>query len=309
MLEQIVARLTADFEGFCTADVPAPEKLMMIFDNLFGNEKRARRYYTVVIDYMAQAIRERQVREYTQLIYASYRTYMERIVEDGMATGEFRRVDAPRVVSMILGMMEGLVLQWFFDTKGFDLDAAYEMCVDFMNTYLTPEDASLGERSPLTLEGRISNERCQAGTDPFQEIRAERFVGRLTRLGGMGCRNTAEQPPLDHPSVAPKEFLHVGMPRTELHPLRDSGDHRELAGQGRLEIALSAHAGLATAVGTQSRGDTAAHIVVVALRDEPTEHEKHVILVHQGPPSRLSSAGGQGLARWFGQARREGRPS
>lgn len=153
VLEQIVGRLTADFEGFCTADVPAPEKLMMIFNNLFGNEKRARRYYTVVIDYMAQAIRERQVREYTQLIYASYRTYMERIVEDGMAKGEFRQVDAPRTVSMILGMMEGLVLQWFFDTKGFDLDAAYDMCEDLMNTYLAPEGAHVEAQPAFMPEG------------------------------------------------------------------------------------------------------------------------------------------------------------
>jgi len=153
VLEQIVDRLTADFEGFCTADVPAPEKLMMIFNNLFGNEKRARRYYTVVIDYMAQAIRERQVREYTQLIYTSYRTYMERIVNDGMAKGEFRQVDAPRTVSMILGMMEGLVLQWFFDPKGFDLDAAYDMCVDLMNTYLSPEGAHVEEQPASMPEG------------------------------------------------------------------------------------------------------------------------------------------------------------
>jgi Transcriptional regulator len=153
VLEQIVARLTTDFEAFCTADATAPEKLMMIFNNLFGNEKRARRYYTVVIDYMAQAIREQQVREYTQLIYSSYRTYMERIVEDGMACGEFRRVEASRAVSMILGMMDGLVLQWFFDTKGFDLDAGYEMCVDFMNTYLVPEGVRVDGRPPFMPEG------------------------------------------------------------------------------------------------------------------------------------------------------------
>jgi TetR/AcrR family fatty acid metabolism transcriptional regulator len=153
VLEQIVGRLTADFEGFCSAEVPAPEKLMMIFNNLFGNEKRARRYYTVVIDYMAQAIRERQVREYTQLIYASYRTYMERIVDDGMAKDEFQHVDAPRVVSMILGMMEGLVLQWFFDPKAFDLDAAYEMCVNLMNTYLVPEGMRVDGRPAFMPEG------------------------------------------------------------------------------------------------------------------------------------------------------------
>jgi TetR/AcrR family transcriptional regulator, fatty acid metabolism regulator protein len=138
VLDQIVDRLTSDFEGYCNADATAPQKLMMFYNNLFGNEKRARRYYTVVIDYMAQSIRMRAVQEYTQHIYDSYRTYIERIITDGIASGEFRQVDARRSSSMALGMMEGLVLQWFFDKKGFDLQEAYMMCVDFMNMYLMP---------------------------------------------------------------------------------------------------------------------------------------------------------------------------
>ncbi|HZJ02801.1 MAG TPA: TetR/AcrR family transcriptional regulator [Thermoleophilia bacterium] len=139
VLELIEGRLSHDFEGFCRAEASSPEKIMMIFNNLFGNEKRARRYYTVVIDYMAQAIRTPQVQQYTQEIYNSYRTYMERIVEDGIERGEFRSVNVQRATSMILGLMEGLVLQWFFDRHGFDLEAAYDMCVDLMNELLMPE--------------------------------------------------------------------------------------------------------------------------------------------------------------------------
>lgn len=139
VLDQIVDRLSADFEGFCRADATPSEKLMMIFNNLFGNEKRARRYYTVVIDYMAQAIRTPQVQEYTQDIYNSYRTYMERIIADGIRSGHFREVELQKTTSMILALMEGLVLQWFFDRNGFDLEAAYEMCVELMNERLMPE--------------------------------------------------------------------------------------------------------------------------------------------------------------------------
>ncbi|MHB0978976.1 MAG: TetR/AcrR family transcriptional regulator [Thermoleophilia bacterium] len=146
VLELIVSRLSHDFEGFCQADASSPEKVMMIFNNLFGNEKRARRYYTVVIDYMAQAIRTPQVQEYTQDIYNSYRTYMERIVEDGVKSGEFRPVDVQRATSMILGLMEGLVLQWFFDRSGFDLEAAYAMCVDLMNDMLMREGVRVDGR-------------------------------------------------------------------------------------------------------------------------------------------------------------------
>ena len=146
VLDMIVERLSADFEGFCQADASPPDKIMMIFNNLFGNEKRARRYYTVVIDYMAQAIRTPQVQEYTQDIYNSYRTYMERIVEDGVRSGDFRPVDVQRATSMVLGLMEGLVLQWFFDRNGFDLEAAYDMCVDLMNELLMPEGVHVNGR-------------------------------------------------------------------------------------------------------------------------------------------------------------------
>jgi TetR/AcrR family transcriptional regulator, fatty acid metabolism regulator protein len=142
VLEQIVDRLTTDFEGFYRTEAPAVDKLHLIFHNLFGNEKRARRYYTVVIDYMAQAIRERQVQEYTELIYTSYRTYIERIIADGVASGEFRTVDTQRAASMVLAMIEGLILQWFFDRKAFDLEAAYGMCADFVDVYLVAGGAT-----------------------------------------------------------------------------------------------------------------------------------------------------------------------
>jgi TetR/AcrR family transcriptional regulator, fatty acid metabolism regulator protein len=152
VLDQIVDRLTSDFEAYCNADATAPEKLMMFYNNLFGNEKRARRYYTVVIDYMAQAIRMKAVQEYTQHIYDSYRTYIERIITDGSTSGEFQQVDARRASSMALGMMEGLMLQWFFDKKGFDLEDAYVMCVDFMNVYLMPPGQHVDGRATFNLQ-------------------------------------------------------------------------------------------------------------------------------------------------------------
>lgn len=152
VLDRIVGRMAAQFERFCSAPVSAPQRLEMFFQNLFGNERRARRYYTVVIDYMAQAIRQRAVQEYTQRIYDSYRIYMERVIRDGIARGEFRPVDCGRCVSLLMALMEGLILQWFFDKKGFDLDEAYQACVDFMKSYLLPEHNGQSDRPPLTCQ-------------------------------------------------------------------------------------------------------------------------------------------------------------
>lgn len=143
VLDRVVERMDIQFERYCSSPNRAPEKLTMFFAHLFSNEKRARRYYTVVIDYMAQAIRQRAVQEYTQRIYDSYRIYMERVIREGIETGEFRNVDPGRSASLLMALMEGLILQWFFDKKGFNLDEAYQTCVDFMEDYLVTNSGSL----------------------------------------------------------------------------------------------------------------------------------------------------------------------
>lgn len=158
VLDRMVERMDVQFERYCSSATRAPDKLTMFFVNLFSNEKRARRYYTVVIDYMAQAIRQRPVQEYTQRIYDSYRTYMERVISEGIASGEFRKLDPGRCASLLMALMEGLILQWFFDKKGFNLDEAYQTCVDFMEAYLLPPGSTAADRPDA---------RLKPGVDPL----------------------------------------------------------------------------------------------------------------------------------------------
>lgn len=128
VLEKMISRLRGDLERCYRADTSARERLRMNFMNLFGNGKRTRQYYTVVIDFLGQALRERSVQSYTHVIYDTVLTYIEWTITDGIRAGEFRKVDAGETAAVIVAVMEGLVLQWLFSEDGIDLDEAYRMC-------------------------------------------------------------------------------------------------------------------------------------------------------------------------------------
>src|SRR5665811_700525 len=84
VLERMVDRLSQDLERCYRTDVSARERLRLNFMNLFGNEQRTLQYYTVVIDFLGEALREKTVRAYTHTIYDTVLTYIEWTVTDGI---------------------------------------------------------------------------------------------------------------------------------------------------------------------------------------------------------------------------------
>lgn len=131
VLERILGRLRRDLEGCCRGGRSAWEQVQLNLKNLFGSERRTRSYYTVLIDFLAQAPRERSVRDYTRVIYQTHLTYMERTVEAGVKSGEFQPVDAHASASMLVAMMEGLILQWLYNPERLSLAEGYRLCERF----------------------------------------------------------------------------------------------------------------------------------------------------------------------------------
>ncbi|MCZ7663848.1 MAG: TetR/AcrR family transcriptional regulator [Thermoleophilia bacterium] len=136
VLQRMISRLRGDLEAAYRANVPARERLRLNFMNMFGNGKRTRQYYTVLIDFLGQALREKTVQAYTEVIYETVLQYVEWTIIDGIRAGEFKDVDARSTACMLVGMMEGLVLQWLFSRDSVDLTQAYEMCERFAEEFL-----------------------------------------------------------------------------------------------------------------------------------------------------------------------------
>ena len=52
------------------------------------------------------------------------------ILHDGMKKGIFREVDANSLASIIIGSMDGIMLQWIINKNAVDLDKVGDVMVD-----------------------------------------------------------------------------------------------------------------------------------------------------------------------------------
>lgn len=136
VLERIVAKLESDLSAVHRRDLPARERLRLYFRNLFESEERTRHYYTVLVDFLAQAPREASVRSYTQIIYQTILRYVEMTIGDGVAADEFRQVDVKLAAATVVALTEGFIFQWLYNPDGITLEQAYVVSDALLAEYL-----------------------------------------------------------------------------------------------------------------------------------------------------------------------------
>ena len=60
----------------------------------------------------------------------------KKIIADGIKQGYFKNRDAGQVASALIGLIEGLMIQWIFDGKAFAMVRAQKMTEEIIATYL-----------------------------------------------------------------------------------------------------------------------------------------------------------------------------
>jgi AcrR family transcriptional regulator len=69
----------------------------------------------VTLEFYAVAARQRSVRQFMSEMLRDFRAILTPVIEEGIASGEFRPVDAGDVAFAIIALYEGLVLLWIVD--------------------------------------------------------------------------------------------------------------------------------------------------------------------------------------------------
>jgi len=91
-------------------------------------------YIEVVLDFWAEGIRkDKGVLAFNLAeLYAEYRAMVEQLLDDCVAAGRIRPVDTRITASILLGTMDGLLVQWVADRTAFDIKAAIEALPDLI---------------------------------------------------------------------------------------------------------------------------------------------------------------------------------
>ncbi len=88
----------------------------------------------VVLDFWAEGIREEKGALTLNLaeLYAEYRSVVEQLLDDCVSAGCIRPVDTRIAASVLLGTIDGLLVQWIADRTAFDIKAAVEALPDLI---------------------------------------------------------------------------------------------------------------------------------------------------------------------------------
>lgn len=86
-------------------------------------------YIEVLIDFWAAALRRKETADILNLseMYQEFRVSLESLLEECMAQDKIRPVNSRITASILLGAMDGLLLQWILDRSVFDIKEAIDL--------------------------------------------------------------------------------------------------------------------------------------------------------------------------------------
>jgi len=92
----------------------------------------------IMMDFWAEGIRNKDEKILSAIdlrqIYHEFRIIIQAIINNGIDRGVFRKVDSHHVASLLIGSLDGIMLQWIMDHKAIDLEKVTESVIDnFLN--------------------------------------------------------------------------------------------------------------------------------------------------------------------------------
>jgi hypothetical protein len=94
--------------------------LEIFIEVCFDIVRNTKEYYQVNMDFWTQINQKEEIRKVIAAHYAKFREAAAKVIQDGVDKNAFRKVDASAYASFVIAVIDGLSLQWLFDSKVFD---------------------------------------------------------------------------------------------------------------------------------------------------------------------------------------------
>lgn len=126
LMMSVLAKVAGDIEDALhkvMIDSDNPEKRLRIFmEVVFDVVIKSREYYQVNMDFWTQINQKEEIREIIATHYQKFRETAQKVVEEGMSKGDFKKMDSFDIAAYIIGAIDGLSLQYLFDPRAFDYE-------------------------------------------------------------------------------------------------------------------------------------------------------------------------------------------
>lgn len=126
LMMSVLAKVAGDIEDILHSDMndsDTPETRLRVFMNVvFDVVRRTREYYQVNMDFWTQINQKEEVKEVIGSHYQKFRERAKIVIDEGIEKGDFKKVDSSDYASYIIAIIDGLSLQFLFDSNAFEYD-------------------------------------------------------------------------------------------------------------------------------------------------------------------------------------------
>lgn len=129
ILEQVFTHDISMSAEILEAEGPAAERLLQTLRQAAAEITALKPMMTLFYDFYALASRSAGVREVILRYFTQYKALLTQLLEQGIANGEFRKIDAPTAAHLLIAQMEGLLLLWTLANMESDIAADCEQAV------------------------------------------------------------------------------------------------------------------------------------------------------------------------------------
>jgi len=136
---QMIADITADIKEVASSGRSPTEKIRaMTRTALEFSDKFTPEMSAFITDFWAEGIRKQYQPEKGLInikpVYDEFRETYKRILQDGINCGEFRPIDTHMFASALIGIIDGLQIQWVLDPQTFHFREMADTLIDlFLN--------------------------------------------------------------------------------------------------------------------------------------------------------------------------------
>jgi AcrR family transcriptional regulator len=132
ILENMFEREFVDLEPLVQADGTATGRLTRIVEYIIADVQQMFTLIPLIYEFYALAYRQDKVQETLKSYWDKYIKVLDPIIQEGIDSGEFRKVNANEASIALGALIEGVILLWVFDPENIDISHHGKISAKFL---------------------------------------------------------------------------------------------------------------------------------------------------------------------------------
>lgn len=132
IFEQFFTEQRTQMEAILASDISAGAKLSQLAQLTGQAVEKWFVQFPHPLEFYAFAIRDTTLKNLMQQSFRIEEERLIRLVEQGIADGEFKEVDAGAIARTVIGIFEGILLLWSIKSTSFDLSKQVETAIQLL---------------------------------------------------------------------------------------------------------------------------------------------------------------------------------